>query len=238
MTREISMFFPAYDEEENIPKLVESADKVLKRVADKYEIIIVLYEGSTDNSQKIIKEYQEKYSNLRLVLQPKGRKGMGIALRMGFKAAKYPLIFYADSDNQFDIEEFKRFLPYLERYDVIAGYRIKRQDPKTRIIVSNIYNFIMRKLFRLKERDLDCAFRLVKKRVIDNINLKCKTGVSTSELLARARKKGYKIIEVGVNHYPRTLGKPIFTGKGLNLPRPKVVKDLIKEMIVLKKDLR
>ena len=91
---------------------------------------------------------------------------------MGFKNAKYPYIFYADSDNQFDLEEFKKFLPYINKYGIIAGYRIKRHDPTTRIITSKIYNLMMRILFGTKERDLDCAFRPVDKKVLNSIKYK------------------------------------------------------------------
>jgi len=163
---------------------------------------------------------------------------MGTALKMGFEAAKYPLIFYADSDNQFDLEEFNKFIPYIDDYDIIAGYRIKRRDPGSRIITAKIYNAIVRTIFRTKERDMDCAFRLVKKKIFDKIQLMCKTGLSTTEMLAKARRKGYKIKEVGVNHYPRTLGKPVFELEvGLNLPKPKVVLDLLKEMAILFYDM-
>ena len=184
----ITMFFPAYNEEENIPILLDSAIKILKEVADKYEILVVVYEGSTDKTKGIVKKYEIKNKNIKLLMQPREKKGVGYAKIMGFTNAKYENIFYADSDNQFDLNDFKKFLPYIDEYDIIAGYRINRQDPLTRILVSKIYNAMMRALFGTKERDLDCAFRLVNKRVIKNISLACRTGVATTEILAKARK--------------------------------------------------
>ncbi len=234
----ITMFFPAYNEAENIPKIIISATKVLKEVAKNYEILVIVYEGSTDGTIGIVKRFAAKDKKIRLIIQPKNKKGIGYAKMMGFKNAKYPYIFYADSDNQFDLNEFKKFLPYIGKYDVIAGYRIKRHDPKSRIITSKIYNIMMRFLFGAKERDLDCAFRLVSKRVINSINLTCTTGVATTELLAKARKKGFRIKEIGVNHYPRTLGKSIFEAKGLSLPKPKVVLNILKETANLWYDMR
>ena len=253
----ITMFFPAYNEEENIPKLLNSAKKILEEVAKNYEILVIVYEGSTDGTIDIVKKFAKKSKThenrrfsghrkskgfsreIKLLIQPKDRKGIGYAKMMGFKNAKYPYIFYADSDNQFDLGDFKKFLPYIHKYDVIAGYRIKRHDPKTRIIISKIYNLMMRFLFGTKERDLDCAFRLVNKRVINNINLICSTGLATTEILAKARKKGFKIKEIGVNHYPRILGKPVFEWEiGINLPKPKVVFDILKETLKLWFDLR
>ena len=232
------MFFPAYNEEENIPKLIKSAEKVLKETSNNYEIIVVVYDGSTDKTAEIVQMLSEKNRNIRLVRQPKNQKGMGIALKLGFDNAKYDLVFYADSDNQFDLGEFQKFLPYTNDWDIIAGYRIKRQDPFMRIIISGFYNMLVKILFRTQERDLDCAFRLVNKKIFKKIELKCKTGLSTTELLAKARRKKFKIKEVGVNHYPRTFGKPIFEMQvGLNLPKPKVVMDLLIEIAKLFADI-
>lgn len=235
----ITMFFPAYNEEENIPKLLDSATKILNEVADNYEILVIVYEGSTDGTIGIVKKFSKRNKRIKLLIQPKDKKGIGYAKIMGFKNAKYPYIFYADADNQFNLEDFKRFLPYIHDYDIIAGYRIKRHDPRMRVLISKMYNTLMRMLFGAKERDLDCAFRLVNKRVINNVRLICSTGVATTELLAKARKKGFKIKEIGVNHYPRILGKPVFEWEiGLNLPKPKVVLDILKEMLKLWLDMK
>ena len=233
----ITMFFPAYNEEENIPNLLNSATKVLRKVANNYEILVIVYEGSIDGTIDIVKKFTNKNKKIKLLIQPKDKKGIGYAKIMGFKNAKYPHIFYADSDNQFDLREFKKFLPYIDKYDIIAGYRIKRHDPRARIAISRIYNVMMRLLFGTKERDLDCAFRLVNKKVINNLNLICYTGVATTELLAKARKKGFKIKQVAIKHYPRKFGQPIFESKFLNLPKPKVIINILKDMILLYKDL-
>ena len=234
MNPDITMFFPAYNEEENIPKLISSAKKVLNATANNYEIIIVVYDGSTDKTAQIVGEFSKKDARIRLVHQPKNQKGMGLALKLGFDNAKYDLIFYADSDNQFDLKDFKKFLPYINEYDIVAGYRIKRQDPFVRIMISRFYNLLVSVLFSTREKDLDCAFRLVNKKVFKKVKLRCKTGLSTTELLAKARRKKFRIKEVGVNHYPRTLGKPVFEmGMGLNLPKPKVVLNLLGEMLTL-----
>ena len=234
----ITMFFPAYNEAENIPKIIDSAVKVLNQVANDYEVLVVVYEGSTDDTIKIVKEFEKKNKKIKLVLQPKEKKGIGYAKIIGFKAAKFPYIFYADSDNQFDLSEFKKFLPYIGKFDIIAGYRIKRNDPKTRVVVSKYYNSMMRVLFGAKERDLDCAFRLVSKKVINSIRLICSTGVATTELLAKARKKGFTIKEIGVSHFLRTMGKSAFEADGSSLPKPKEVYKILKEIAKLLVDMR
>ncbi|MBI2658925.1 glycosyltransferase family 2 protein [Candidatus Woesearchaeota archaeon] len=233
----ITMFFPAYNEEKNILKLLKSAIKILNDVADNYEVLVIVYEGSTDKTIDIVKKFANKNNKVKLIMQPKDKKGIGYAKMMGFKNAKYPYIFYADSDNQFNLREFKKFLPYISKYDIIAGYRINRYDPKIRIMISKIYNWAMSLLFKTKERDLDCAFRLVNKKVINNIKLVCHTGVATTELLVRARKKGFSIKEIGISHYPREFGRSLFESNLLNLPKPKVVISILKEIILLYKDI-
>lgn len=230
----ITMFFPAYNEAENMPKLLSSAVEVLNEVANNYEILVVVYEGSTDGTIDIVRKFSSRNKKIRLIIQPKDKKGIGYAKIMGFTNAKYPHIFYADADNQFDLNDFRKFIPYIGRYGVIAGYRVERHDPKTRIWISKIYNALMRFLMGAKEKDIDCAFRLVDKKVIKNVNLVCRTGLATTELLAKARRKGFKIKEIGVSHYPRTFGKPVFEWEiGLNIPKPKVVFDILKETLKL-----
>jgi len=231
------MFFPAYNEEGNIVKLVKDAESILKETAKDYEIVIVLYEGSTDNTRNLLKGLMKKNKKLRLVMQPKNLRGVGYAIIMGFEAAKHELIFYADSDNQFDLREFKLLLPYAKDYDIVAGYRINRQDPLSRILISKIYNNIIKLVFNLKGRDFDCAFRLTKKKVFKTVKLQCKTGLGTSELLIKARRQGYKVKHVGVHHFPRYSGKSTFEQKGLSVPKLSVVKGLIDEMILLRKNL-
>ncbi|MBD3310701.1 glycosyltransferase [Candidatus Woesearchaeota archaeon] len=234
---DITFFFPAYNEEKNLPKLIKDAKDILEEVAGKWEILIVLYAGSTDRSAEIVESLHKKDSRIRLVMQPKDEKGVGWGIKLGFDAARYEHIFYADSDNQFYLRELKNFLPYIHDYDVIAGYRINRQDPWLRILTSRVYNTLIRLLFRTKERDVDCAFRYVNKKLFRKVKLICRLGLATSELLVKARRSGFRIREVGVTHLPRYAGASVFEGEGLPLPRLSVVMDLFREMRVLWKDI-
>jgi len=204
------MFFPAYNEEENISRVIEDAQTVLKKYANNYEILIVLYEGSTDKTKEIIESYHEKDPNVKIVLQKKDDHGIGKAYRIGLKSAKYDLIFYADSDNQFDLNDFGKFLPYIEEYDIIAGYKLKRNDPFLRKFISFGYNCIVRLVFHMKVWDVNTAFRLVKKKVVNDLNLHSRYGTVTTEMLIKASKKGYKIKSIGVNHFDRGGGKPMY----------------------------
>lgn len=237
MKPEITVFFPAYNEEENIRIAIDNAISVLRETAKSYEILIIVYRGSIDNTIKIVKELMKKEKRIKLLIQPKNKKGVGYAIKMGFEAAKYDLIFYSDADNQFNLNEFKKFLPYTKDYDIIAGYRINRQDPFMRLLTSKVYNIIVRIIFGVKEKDVDCAFRLVNKSIFKKIRLICNLGLGTTEILVKTRRAGFKIKQIGVHHYPRRAGSSVFESKGINLPKPKVVFDLLKEMAALWKEL-
>lgn len=240
--KDLSMFFLLYNEEDNIRPLLDSALTVAQEVAETYELLPVIFEGSTDRTIPIAQELAASNPCIRVIVQPRNRPGMGNAIRVGFENARYSHIFYADGDNQFDLQEFKKFLPQIGEPSVIAGYRIKRQDPKFRLLSSRVYNIIVKTLFGVKERDVDCAFRYVHKHVLDKLTLVCATGLGTTEILVKARRAGFPIHEVGVTHYPRTAGQPIFEVKSswniLNIPKPKVVVDLLKEMSILQQSLK
>ncbi len=237
-----TFFFLVYNEEENIGPLLDEAEEVAQEIAEEYELLPVVYEGSTDRTLEIVNERHARDPRIRAVIQPLAEKGMGNAIRWGFQSARTDHIFYADGDRQFRLHDFKRFLPYLGEPCVVAGYRIDRQDPRMRLVSSWVYNRIVRFLFRPGHRDVDCAFRYAHRKVIESIKLTCATGLGTTELLVRARRAGFPVHSVGVPHYPRPAGEPVFEVKHplniINLPKPKVVLDLLREMRELRADLK
>ncbi|MBU0907379.1 MAG: glycosyltransferase family 2 protein [Nanoarchaeota archaeon] len=234
---DISVFFPVYNEEGNITKLANDAQEILSKVANNYEVLFVLLESSTDNSEKIIKDLNKQDKRIKLVLQPANFKGVGQAYKQGYEAAKYPIIFYADGDNQFDLREIKNLLGHIPEYDIVAGYRINRQDPWIRRLTSKTYNTIVRILFGRTVKDVDCAFRMVKKDVFKKVKLTRRYGTGTAELLIKAKMNGFKIKEVGVKHLPRYAGQSVFESR-MNLPKVSVVTSVLKDLFDLRKELR
>ena len=150
-----------------------------------------------------------KNPNIRIIRQAVRESGVGRAYRMGFENAKYENVFYSDADNQFNLQEISRMIPYLDDYDIVAGYKIKRHDPLGRILVSGTYNLLLRLIFGIKQRDVNTAFRFVKKSVFSKLILKSKHCV-TGEMLVKASKAGFRIKQVPVTHYPRYAGKPLY----------------------------
>lgn len=211
----LSVFFPCINEEGNIENIVTKAEGILKKLNLKYEIIIV-DDGSTDATGKIAEKLARINSNIRVIHHPKNL-GYGEALKSGFYNARYETIVYTDGDNQFDFSEVTKLLEKIKDFDLVIGYRIKRKDPFLRILFKKGWKLSLLLFFGLTLRDVDCGFKMVKAEVLKKIpHLESQRGAMiNAELAIKAKKNGFRITEVGVNHYPRTFGKP--TGAGLNV---------------------
>ena len=204
---ELSVFFPAYNEEKNIEKTVKDALIVLEKIALKYEIIII-DDGSSDKTDSISDKLAKENKGV-WVIHHHPNQGYGAALKSGFYNAKYNLIATTDSDGQFDFREITKLLAKTSQADVVIGYRLNRQDSLMRKINGQVWTMLNNLLFSIKVRDVDCAFKLIKKKVIETIPKLESTrgGMISPELLAKAQKAGFKIDQVAVHHYPRHEGK-------------------------------
>jgi len=204
----LSVFFPAYNEEKNIASTIKKAGQVLKKLELKNYEIIVVDDGSKDKTGKIVKDLQKDDQHIRLITHSPN-KGYGVALKSGFYNAKYPWIIFTDSDGQFDFSEITKLLDKAGEFDVVVGYRIHRRDSFLRKLNGWGWTTLTNFLLGLRVRDIDCGFKLVKKTVIDRISslTSSRGGMISPELLAKAKKAGFKITEVGVRHFPRKEGK-------------------------------
>jgi glycosyltransferase involved in cell wall biosynthesis len=158
-------------------------------------------------------------------------RGYGAALQSGFKAASKEYVFYTDGDGQFDIKELPMLFKYMADYDIVTGYRIKRQDNLVRKINAFCWTTMVNLLFGMKIKDMDCAFKLYKRRIFDDIKMRSTGALINTEIFAQARRKGYKIFQLGVHHYPRTAGRQT----GANL---KVILRAFKELFNLYKQIK
>ncbi|MBI5554766.1 MAG: glycosyltransferase family 2 protein [Elusimicrobia bacterium] len=206
MKPEISVFFPCYNEEANIKTLVSKAIAVLTQLADIFEVIIV-NDGSADKTREIVSALARADQRVRVVTHESNR-GYGAALRSGFAAARYRVVCFTDADGQFDLQEIENFLPLIETYDAVLGYRLKRQDKFYRKINTFIYKTAVNLLFRLGVRDIDCAFKMFRREVMNSITISSDGAVASAEMLIKAKRQGCRFVEVGVHHYPRQAGQP------------------------------
>ena len=164
-------------------------------------------DGSHDGTGEEVEALARlNYPRVRLV-KHEVNLGYGAALRTGFKHSRYGLVFFTDSDNQFDVSELEYFLPMMSDYDMVTGFRVYRYDTVVRCLLSWIYNRLVGVLFRLHVRDVDCAFKLMRREVVQKVTIECDNFFVNTELLARARRWNFRIAEKGVRHYPRTAGE-------------------------------
>jgi len=205
--RELSLFFPAYNEEANLEATVKKAVPVLKKIADKYELIIV-NDGSKDKTGDIARRLAQKYPFIKTITHS-SNLGYGPALRSGFYNSKYAWITTVDADGQFDFSEVSKLIEKTKKADVVIGYRLNRQDSRVRKFFGWGWTILANLLLGIKVRDVDCSFKLVKKEVLEKIPKleSARGGMISPELLGKARKAGFIIAEVGVHHYPRKRGR-------------------------------
>jgi len=189
--------------------MVFLVSRVLEKVADTYEIILV-DDGSRELTKKVLEELEKKVGNLRIIRHDKNR-GYGGALKSGFYGAKYELIFYTDGDAQYNPSELELLLQkFNDDVDIVNGYKISRSDPVYRKIVGRLYHYITKLFFGFKIRDVDCDFRLIRRKIFDDVVLEYNSGVICVELVAKLTKRGYRFAEVPVHHYYRVSGKSEF----------------------------
>jgi glycosyltransferase involved in cell wall biosynthesis len=207
------MFFPAYNDGGTIASLVIRAVQTASRLTPDFEVIVV-NDGSTDSTREVAEELARTYPQVRVIHHPRNR-GYGGALRTGFAAARKDLIAYTDGDGQYDPAElevlWRRFTPDT---DVVTGYKISRSDPWHRVVIGRIYHHTVKLLFRLRVRDVDCDFRLMRREVFDRVRLERDTGVICLELMRKIQDAGFKVVEVPVHHYHRTHGRSQFFNVG------------------------
>lgn len=214
-TKSVSVFFPCVNEEGNIRNTVKQAERVLQGLKVKYEIIII-DDGSKDKTGQIADELAEANPYVKVIHHPRNL-GYGEALKSGFYNASYDVIVYTDGDRQFNFSEVSKFLEKIRDHDLVIGYRIKRQDSFIRKLFGKGWRLTLLAFFGLTLKDVDCGFKMVTRRVLKTIpHLESQRGAMiNAELVIKAKKYDFKIGQVGVNHYPRLLGKP--TGANLKV---------------------
>jgi glycosyltransferase involved in cell wall biosynthesis len=206
----LSVFFPAYNDAPSLPPLLRDTFAVLAECVADYEVIVI-DDGSRDKTAEVLEQLGREYGPvLRVVTHPKNR-GYGGALRSGFAAARKEFVFYTDGDGQYDVGELPRLLELVgPGTGLVNGYKLERNDPTHRIWIGNVYNFCARLLFRIRIRDIDCDYRLIRRAVLDKMHLTCTSGTICVELVRKLELSGCDVAEVGVHHYPRKHGKSQF----------------------------
>jgi glycosyltransferase involved in cell wall biosynthesis len=202
----ISLVMPAYNEADNIEPMVAEATPALEANADGHEIIVV-DDGSADETAAVTRRVMESYPNVRLVEHPVN-KGFGAAVFSGFTSAEKDWIFYTDADRQFVLSELERFVPYMDQSDLIAGYRAPRRDPFMRVFYGKGWSALCTLMFGYTVRDVDCGFKLFRREIIESLapQIASRGATFSIEWLVRAKRAGYRFVELPVTHQPRVAG--------------------------------
>jgi glycosyltransferase involved in cell wall biosynthesis len=225
----LSLVMPAYNEEANVKAAIRACATAGEKFAEDYEVIVV-DDGSRDHTAERVREEAQGNPRVRLISLPQNR-GFGGALKTGLKAADKPLVFYTDSDLQFDLQEIASLLDRIDDCDIVVGYRVNRQDHFVRKLNAWAWGRLQWVLFGLNVRDIDCGFKLFRREVLQSMPMRSDGAFISTEILLRARAAGHRIREVPVRHYPRKAGAPT----GANLA---VIRKAFRELRDLRKELR
>jgi dolichol-phosphate mannosyltransferase len=205
-----------YNEEANIERAVREASTAVQPLVAEHEIVVV-DDGSRDGTREKLTGLADVFGDRLRVIRYDTNKGYGAALRGGFQAARGDLVFYTDSDNQFDLRELAGFLPLMTEYDAVLGYRIDRKDPWIRKFVSAGFNALSSLAFGIAVRDLNCSFKLFKRPQLQALPLSSSDFFIDTEMVARIHHGGWRYTQRGVSHFPRTAGRS--TVKPSDVPR-------------------
>ena len=204
--KSLSVVFPAFNEEANIRGVVEDAYRTVPKLASNFEVIVV-NDGSKDRTGEICNRLVEELPNVRVVHHPRNY-GYGAALKSGIRLARHDLIFFTDADGQFDLREVASLLEQAHAYDVVAGYRARRQDPPHRLLFAWGWNILVRLVLGIRIRDIDCAFKVFNRRVFDKVQINSVGAMVNTEIFAQISRFGMTVKEVPVSHFPRRHGQP------------------------------
>jgi glycosyltransferase involved in cell wall biosynthesis len=210
----LSIFFPAYNDAGTIASLVLVAHMTARTLTDDYEVIVV-DDGSPDHTGALLDEMAKHFPWMKVVHHERNR-GYGGALRTGFLTASKDVVFYTDGDAQYDPREMVKLWEALSpAVDFVNGYKISRHDPLHRVVIGRAYHWFVKLAFSLRLRDVDCDFRLMRRRVFEKVRLTRSSGVICVELMKKVQDAGFRIAEVPVHHFHRSYGKSQF----FNFPR-------------------
>ncbi len=199
---------PAYNEEPNLPGMIADVVEVMRTRTTDFEIVVT-NDGSKDRTGDVLRQLTQQYPQLRPIDHPVNQ-GYGAAVYTAITHASKELIFFTDSDRQFRLEEIDRLLPHISEADMVVGYRAPRRDPPLRVFFGKGWSGLVTVLFGYTARDIDCAFKLFRRQVIETVgpHIQSRGATFSAEFLVRTKRAGFTIREVPVSHLPRTAGSP------------------------------
>jgi glycosyltransferase involved in cell wall biosynthesis len=212
----LTVALPAYNEEANIAAMVDEVVRTVTPLVSDWEVVVV-DDGSRDGTSAAVSAIESRDPRVRLVRHEKNR-GYGAAVWTGLTSARKGLVFFTDSDRQFDVGEIRGLLERQPDADLVVGYRSPRRDPLPRRINGWAWSSLVNLLFGYTARDIDCAFKVMRREVVETLreSVRSRGATFSAELLVRAKRAGFRIRELPVRgHRPRVAGSP--TGARLSV---------------------
>ncbi len=225
----LTVVLPCFNEAPNVAHAIRAAERAACASADDYQIVVI-DDGSTDGTAQIAADASRVVPNVRVVHHD-GNRGYGAALASGLRAARMPWVLLTDADLQFDLDQIAAFVPLTLDADLVLGWRMARRDPLHRRVNAVAWNWLVQRAFDLEVRDVDCAFKLIRREVVEEMPLTSTGAMISTELLVRAQAKGARVRELGVEHRARVAGEQ----SGAN---PRVVLRAFRELRQLRRELR
>ena len=222
--KSISLMFPLYRDKRTVKSMILKSLKILKKTKKKFEIVIV-DDGCPENSGKIAQELSKKNPKVRVYFHKKNL-GYGAAVKTGLKNCRHDCIFATDGDDEYDVGDLPRMLKAFYKSDLVITYRYKKKYKTIRIIISWVYNIILRLLFKTNFRDISTGSRLVSKKLVRKIKLTSNSPFIGAELAIKSKYAGFDVSEIGIHTYPRTFE----TGSSVSV---KNIILTIRDMIIL-----
>jgi glycosyltransferase involved in cell wall biosynthesis len=228
----LSLFFPAWNEEEYVERAVARALRVLPELSDDFEIVIV-NDASTDRTGEVLAELTARIPQLKVLTHPVNLK-LGGAMRTGLAATTKDIVIYSDIDLPFDLNEIRRALHLMEylEADMLCAFRFDRtSEGAKRIAYSFVYNLLIRALFDVHVKDVNFSFKVMHRRVLEALELKSQGSFIDAELVVKAIHQGFRVFQMGVDYFPRTRGTS-------TLASPAVIARMLNELVRLYPEVR
>ena len=201
----VSLFFPVYRDEATVERVTKKAIAVLEELAGEYEVIVV-DDGSPDRAGELADAIAAADARVRVIHHPRNL-GYGEALRSGFRAARFEWICFTDGDDEYEVSDLAKLLRLQDHYDLIITFRYAKRYGSWRIFVSFVYNHVLRYLFQTRYRDVSCGLKLIRKAVIDDLELVSTSPFIGAEIAVKTMLKGFRVGEVGIQTFPREFGR-------------------------------
>ncbi len=221
----LSIYFPVYYDEHTVESLTRDSIEVARQLTDNFEIIII-DDKSPDRSGEIADRLAREFKQVRVIHHAENM-GVGQSMIDGYRAATKDYVFYTDGDAQYNIRELPLLAEFAGEYDVVVGYRTNRAEGWSRLFTSRCFHFLIFCLFGIHYKDIDCSFKLLHRRFLDQVVFHTNGGLIDAEIMIQTRRLKFPVKEIGVHHYPRRFGRSLCF-------RPKLVMSMLLDMAKLR----